>query len=290
MMQGDTALLYAMEAGVSLEEGLITGHNEPFYQHLRFFLQISSLSDAITSALSITDIGKHFKTKLVKQISYPLLLFCLAFLTLYVFSAMILPQLMQGFDMSSDVFLTVALSFLQLFANLLLWIILLCLGLGFTAYKVSSVKLFLLKHLRFLKIPQQYCSYLFASYYIQFIRHGITTKNAIAFLAQREDTSILTVCAKQMKLQLEAGKTIEESFREIAWIDEVFIKNWLIGIHTQNMEQVLQQYQSYQMDRWKHYLKRLGQAIQVFSYGFVACMVVLVYQIMLVPLQLLETM
>ena len=42
-------------------------------------------------------------------------------------------------------------------------------------------------------------------------------------------------------------------------------------------------------EQWKEYLKRFGVIIQVFTYSFVAGMVILVYQILLLPLQLLES-
>lgn len=290
MMQGDERLLYAMEKGLSLEEGLIQGHREPFYEHLRFFIKITALPEAISSALSVADITHDLKNKLRKEISYPLLLFALSFITLIVFTSMILPQLMQGFDVSSNNFLILSVSLLQLSAMIVIGSIIMILLTMFFMTQSLTVKLFVLKHLRFTKLPQQYCSYLTAAYFTQFMRHGISTKNAVSFLTQLKQGSLLTICARQIEQQLIAGKPLTECFQSVAWLDRNFIKHWQIGTHTQNMEAVLIQYQEFQSEQWKQLLKRCGQGIQIFSYGFVGCMVILVYQILLVPLQLLETM
>ncbi len=290
LMQGDVCLLYAMEQGKSIEECLVQGHNEMFYDHLRFFMKIAALPEAIQSALSIADITHDLKTKLRKEISYPLLLFVLSFLTLILFTSLILPQLMQGFDVSSNRFLIFSITTLQALAVLLIWGIILCLLITILMIRSVSVKLWILRKLRFTKLPQQYCSYLAASYFTQFMRHGISTKNAVSFLTHLKQTSLLAICACQIEAELKSGTTLTDCFHKQEWLDTNFIKHWEIGSHTKQLETVLLQYQNFQSEQWKQLLKRIGQGIQIFSYGFVGCMVLLVYQIMLVPLQLLETM
>lgn len=290
MLQGDKRLLYAMEQGLTIEEGLVQGHKEPFYDHLRFFLKITALPDAIMSALSVADITHDLKMKLTKEISYPLLLFVLSFITLIVFTSAILPQLMQGFDVSSNSFLLLSVSFLKGLALVIIWVIILSLLIAVMMIRSLPIKLFVLRKLRFTKLPQQYCSYLLAAYFTQFMRHGISTKNAVSFMTQLKQNSLITICAKLLEAQLNDGLPLMDCFYEQEWLDANFIKHWQIGSHTQKLEVLLQQYQEFQSEQWKQLLKRIGQGIQVFSYGFVGCMVILVYQIMLIPLQLLETM
>ena len=50
------------------------------------------------------------------------------------------------------------------------------------------------------------------------------------------------------------------------------------------------QYQKQQEATWEQLLKRIGIGIQISTYLFVGIMVILVYQIMLVPLQMMESM
>lgn len=290
MLQGDQRLFYAMEKGYPLSKCLVQGHHEPFYEHLRFFLDITALPNAILSALAIDDITRKIQSKLLKEISYPLFLFLMSFCTLMVFTTFILPQLIQSFDMSSSSFLLMAVAILKLFSYIVLWGMIIVLIIGLLMKRSLSIKLFVLNAIRFSALPQQYCSYLLAAYYTQFIRHGISTKNAMAFLAQLKTTSLLSICAQQIEDKLLKGMSLDECLKEQKWLDKSFIKHWHIGSHTQNMEAAMIQYQDFQSEQWKRLLKRTGKSIQVFSYGFVAGMVILVYQIMLVPLQLLETM
>lgn len=290
MLAKDKQLFYAIEQGQRLSDCIVAGHREPFYEHLRFFLNITALPNAILSALAIDDITRQLQKKLLKEISYPLFLFLMSFMTLTLFTSLILPQLMQGFDLTSNQFLLTAIMLLKLFSTIVLWGILFILALILFMKSSLSVKLFILKCLRFTKLPQQFCSYLLAAYYTQFIKHGISTRNAIRFLTQFNKTSLLSICAVQIEAQLNCGSSISECLYQQRWLDANFIKHWNIGIHTQNMEKALIQYQNFQSEQWKRLLKRTGKSIQIVSYSFVAGMVILVYQIMLVPLQLLETM
>ena len=290
MLQGNQRLFYAMELGKPLSECLIEGHSEPFYEHLSFFLKITSLPNAILSALSIDDISKQLKNKLLKEMSYPMFLFLMSFLTLTMFTSFILPQLMQGFDMSSNAFLLHAVAVLKLLSHIVLWGIIACILLMLIMKKSLSVKLFVLHRLRFTRLPQQFCSYLLAAYYTEFLRHGISTRNAFSFLSQLNQASLLSICAAQIEKQLNNGFTLNECLDSQPWLDANFIKHFHIGTHTQNMETAFLQYKAFQEEAWKRLLKRIGKGIQIGSYGFVGSMVILVYQIMLIPLQLLETM
>lgn len=291
MIQGNPALLRELEQGKTLSELLIQGHRGSFYHHLQFFMKITSLSEAIVSALEMDDVVKNMRRRLTKQCRYPMLLFVMAFFTLYLFTTQILPQLMQSFAMSEEnVLLLKAVFVLRCFAVAVLWLIVLALLITLIAAHSPYWKLRILSWLRFSALPQQYCSYLLAGYFAQLHRHGVTTKNAFAFLTQLAAGSLLTHCAVQIEAQLQAGTPLWECFAAQPWLDQAFVRMWRIAEHTHCMEASLKQYQIHQEALWEQLLKRVGTAIQIGTYLFVAVMVIFVYQIMLVPLQMMESM
>lgn len=291
LIQGDGKLLRALEQGESLSELLLQGHHGSFYDHLRFFMSITSLSEAISAALQMDETMKSMRRRLVKQCRYPMLLFVMAFFTLTLFTTRILPQLMQSFTMNEEnELLLKTVVGLRGLAVVVLWLIIMGLLIALIANRSSKGKLRILQALRFSCLPQQYCSYLLAGYFAQLHRHGVTTKNAFAFLTRFKDGSLLAHCAVQIEAQLQAGVPLTECLSSQPWLDHAFVRTWRIAEHTHSLEASLEQYQRRQEALWEQLLKRVGMGIQIGVYLFIALMVLIVYQIMLVPLQLMESM
>ena len=59
------------------------------------------------------------------------------------------------------------------------------------------------------------------------------------------------------------------------------------GLHTQQLSSCLDDYLLFQQQRWIRQIKLVCIGIQCFSYGFIALIVVLIYQIMLLPLEMI---
>lgn len=280
-----------LEQGMDIQGLLLTGHRGSFYEHLRFFLNITSLQEAISSALAMESFEKGVKQRFLKQTSYPILIFAFSFVTLYVFSSMIIPQLMQSFDLSQEQsFLTTGVALMQGFAITLMVLVMCFLLLVLCAKVNQKLKITLLERCRFTSLPQAICSYRLAGYYVELIHHGIPTRPAFSFLIQLNQASLLNNCVKQIVAQLEDGDELSEILGQNHWISDDFLQCWRIGMHTQDMQASLKQYMERQEELWSHQIKQAGFVIQAIAYSFVAMMVVLVYQIMLVPLQILETM
>lgn len=291
MIRGDALLLQRLARGDHVKDLLLQGNHGAFYEHLRFFLEITSLAEAITASLSMADVIKGMRQSMIKQASYPLLLFLFSLLTLFLFTTCIIPQLMQSASFSEGMgVLPTLVSFMQGFAYLILIMLVAGLLLALVAQHVPTLRFRLLDLLRFTHLPQQYCSYLLAGYDVQMLKHGISTRQAISFLSQLKEGSLLSQCAKQLEQALQSGFEMREALKEQKWIDASFLRYWDIASHTQNMEEMLIHYQRQQEEKWQRMIQRSAVMIQICAYSFVASMVLLVYQIMLVPLQILETM
>lgn len=291
LVRSDLNLQRYLEQGMDIKEILLQGHKGSFYEHMRFFLPITSLQEAISSSISMEAFEKNVKQKFMKQTSYPMIIFLFSFVTLYVFSSMIIPQLMQSFDLEHEQsFLRSGVSIMQSFASAFFVIVLAVLALLLVARIHQGSKIILLRYCRSTTLPQAICSYRLAGYYAQLIHHGIPTRHAFTFLTQLDQASLMSLCVKQIVAQLEDGKELTEILAENMWISKEFLQCWRIGLHTQDMETALKQYMERQEDVWMIQIKRAGIVIQAVAYGFVGLMVILVYQIMLVPLQILETM
>lgn len=291
MILDDLDLTQSLEQGKNVLELLTQGQRGAFPIHLSFFFRITSLADAILSALALEKFQKGVKASLWKQCSYPLVLFIFSFLTLYLFSSFIIPTMMQSFDMAeTNGLLRIGVLVLQGFASVVLLFVLGCMGLFVLAKTKTSIKFSLLQFLQRTSLPQAYCSYHLAGYYRELIQHGISTRHAFLFLHELHAATLLGDCTRKIQEELESGIEITLCLQHNEWISKRFLQSWNIGVHTQAMPDALMQFMERQEEEWKEKIRLFSQILQACAYLFVALMVVLVYQIMLIPLQLLETM
>lgn len=280
-----------LEQGKSIEQILCANKRGAFYTHLHFFLSITSLPNAILSALDMEAFEKNMIKKLTKQISYPLFILVFSFVILYLFSSMVLPQLMMSFDLQEG-------NQTLMFAVLLLeWIIKICffttlmsLIIVLIAKNNERLRMQIYTHLPWMHVPQDLTSYRMAGYFIPLLKHGISTKDAFSFLSQCKKGDLMTHCAKEIKHQLEQGMELLEALKQNMWINTAFYDTWRMAIHTKDVKEALISMMRRQEDTWTRQIKYITIGIQVFAYGFVGVMVLILYQIMLIPLQLMETM
>lgn len=79
-----TRIREELELGHSIEEILITQGTGRFFEHLSFFLKITSLSRAIDSSLQLYDFERNLLSRLLKKTAYPLSIFVFAYVMLLV--------------------------------------------------------------------------------------------------------------------------------------------------------------------------------------------------------------
>lgn len=280
-----------LEQGKSIEQILCENKHGAFYTHLYFFLSITSLPNAIVSALDMEAFEKNMIKKLTKQISYPLFILVFSFVILYLFTSMVLPQLIMSFDLQDEN------QTLMFTVVLLKWIIQLCfftmlmtLIIVLAAKNNERLRMKIYAHTPWLHLPKDLTSYRMAGYFIPLIQHDISTKDAFSFLSKRKKCDLITHCATEIKNQLEQGMDLLDALKQNVWINTAFYDTWRIGIHTKDMKEALVSMMRRQEDTWTCQIKYLTIGIQVFAYGFVGVMVLIMYQIMLIPLQLMETM
>lgn len=292
MIRPDVSLQVYLEQGMEISDLLLTGQKGSFYKHLRFFFALSSIKEAIDCSIHLEAFENNIRKKLIQQTSYPILLFCFAFATLYIFSSYVIPQLMQSFDMEHENALLVQGVQILRGAIYLLALFLLCaLGIVILSAHHASVYQFTLNvMIKLTSLPADLCSYTLSGYLLALTKQGISTKEAFHFLIQLPKQGMLYRCVRELYQGLEEGEDILELFEKQPLLNASFVQCWRIGMHAQNMTKALQDAMERQEEAWSRLIKRISIVIQAGAYSFVALMVILVYQIMLVPLQLLESM
>lgn len=133
-----------------------------------------------------------------------------------------------------------------------------------------------------------YCSYLFAGYIKELDTCGIATMHALQFL-QEVPISWMCEMAKRMQKRLEQGEAFLHVLETERLLSKQLYRCLQMRMLTQESDKPMQLYLIQQEQYWNHLLKKCSYLLQGIAYGFVAVLVILVFQILMLPLQMLET-
>lgn len=289
LVKEDHPILLALKNGVSMEQILRQGKGY-FYTHLSFFFHVTSLEEAILCALEMKQWERSVFSLLGKKLAYPLFVLVSAYVLLFFFSYAILPQMIQSFETieAQGMFFLIGCMQLLVYASCLFLILLF---LGFLI--VHKSKPYRLKWYHFAmrtKLLQSWCSYQLSGYLITLNKKGISTQHSFAFLKNHCKQETVTICSAWIEEQLKQGIAFQEVIQTCPFLSKNIKQHFFIGQKINQMETFLSMYMEQQKEEWLQQIKKWTVYIQLFSYGFVALLVILVYQMMLLPLSMLETM
>lgn len=281
-----------------LEEGedllaILSEHKKGrFYDHLRFFMKITSLPDAINCSLHMLSFESGLRKNLIKKSVYPLFIFVFAYVMLLVFTTWIIPQMLTSFDQDES------------FSSLLMMIYLikgLCSLLAVsvifsvvTAWYLrlhATVRIHLMKKAASrIHILRDYVSYMFSGYLLELEQQGISTRRAMHYLQQIAGTTLFSSFIKDVAHDLEEGIALPDIMEESKLLSEGFQLSFRIGASTSSLTRLLTAFMKQQEHLWEQTIQKASIILQCVAYSFVGIVVLIVYQIMMVPLSMLETM
>ena len=87
-----------LEQGIDFQQFIDFHSKDPFYTSLRFFMEISSLDQAILSAYEYHKVKKQMREHWLKETTYPLFVLFFSFMVFIFFEIQIYPQLSMMID------------------------------------------------------------------------------------------------------------------------------------------------------------------------------------------------
>lgn len=283
-------LLKEIEQGKDLTAFINFKKKTPFYQSLQFFLSISPFEQAIQSAYEYEKMKKDFKDQWLKQTTYPLFIFIFACFLFLLFEKVLYPQL--------TVFLSTnnSLAFHQvLFIGLqIVFFVAIILGINFFfIYSVYSKKddIFHSLYQRYfchMSLIKKVISFELASNMYVLMKRGYSTQEMFMCLKTLKNNRFLTYNLNEMIDECEQGIDLPQIFEKRTQLDEKFRYFVKMGLYTQNLETTLFDYCQYQQKEFTRSIKKASVLVSAISYSFIALLVVTIYQILLIPLDMMN--
>lgn len=277
--------------GKTINEILIHKQHGSFYRHLRFFIAIMSFEDAIDCAASLYGFENRMKKKLIKSSVYPICIIVFAYGMLWFFASTIIPQMMDTFAQDAS-FATLAFWVACIRIGCIMFAILSILGIGCLWYIYLHKELFvaLWKKGHHYRLIRDYESYLFSGYLKEMDHHGISTRKAMELLQKIRKDCVFYHVVHAIEQQLAKGEDFTTALQVDGWLNDNLLIALRIASATNQVGGVLTTFMQQMEQQWEHTLKKASVCIQCIAYVFVGFVVLIVYQIMLIPLGMLEQM
>lgn len=275
----DEEIITYLKEGMSLQEIFTLNQKKLYFKYLRILSGKLNLSDALDCVNKIEKSSNTFFETLLKKISYPFFLLIFAFFMILFFSDYVLFQ-MKDYISNRMVFV---------FIHLLKW------GFGFAI--LSMIFYLFLYYVLFYKynskmkcqfrLMKKMISLQFVCMYQALDKSYTSTQEILETLACM-DFSVVGKVSNEILVYLKHGKSLEESFLEIEVFDSDFKKMLVYALTSNQMHVFFDLYMKKCSLDLEKSVKKISTGIQLFSYMSIGILVLIVYQIMMMPLNMLN--
>lgn len=278
-----------MEIFLNIE---ISNFDKEFFN--KYFQEYTSIIDNMNPLNSIVYISfnEELKTNIInsllKKIIYPLFLIISSFVTLIIFKQSLL-SLLKDYTTNK---LNILVNLFYYFSLILIIIIIII--LVFTSFLFKRKDLLILSFNRFrnisiLEIIEIY--YLKSFIYLLLLTHneGYSTLETFVFINKLKSNQIVSNIAYFLNSDLEDGLGIEKSISNMRINDK--FKNVLnYALKSSDFRQFVLAYDSFLDNDIKFQIDKLTKILFIFAYIYIAALLLLFYQIILLPLTMINTL
>ena len=255
----------------------------------KLFLKVLPIELAIESAIQRKSIHQVLLKELRNKCTYPLFLFTFAFCLLQLFSRVVVPLMLNSFAMLDQNHIIYRFVYgMDILCNVILVFIFIIMMICILCIHVKIRMYIMLKVAKHIKIVRVYISLMVATYMIPFMAKGLSTIDIFLHMQECESLWMKHIAIKIHELLLE-GYSYENVYRLMGCFDEDWHQCVQRGIALSNLDSMMQLYLELSQKKMMQAMHKLTITIQILAYSFIAILVLFVFQIMLLPLSILET-
>lgn len=283
-------ILKRLEDGQSIRTVMVHTCPNKYRKILPALLKLLPFSNALQLSVTLTYEQTNFKRQTWSEGVYPLFLFVGTWCGVAIFTYVCFPillSLMAGFAVKST-----SLLLIQTICKVLCLLV-----FGFMVFFIGCAILLLYKKTKLNaykticklfkgNLIQQYHSNLFARFYVQCMKSGCKTKEILKLLQHISSYPICQLLSQSIQSQLVDGIPFHQAITYIP-IDPQLIRVLQIAMTSPSMEVILDGYLITSVEKMKKQVRKITKGFQLVSYSSIAFIVVVVYQVLILPLTLM---
>ena len=256
------------------------------------FLMYLPFQEALRLGMAIAENEKKQKQSVIREMLYPVLLMCGMLAGIFLFCMYVLPKmldLLEGFRVSSGSLSIVRTAAQTASAGLLILSALLSAAAVYLTRpaRIASVYRFLVRHRR-RALLIRFASEDFTRFFLECVRMNISTYHALQLLQKIPEKPLVGLIAQELDRMLSGGDSFAEAV-STDYVEPVLSRFFKTAFYASECEKMLEGYLQMSSVRTAVMIRRFSVTVQLISYSMIGSMIVFVYLIMMVPMQMLQS-
>lgn len=279
-----------MNKGLLIEDFIIEYTSNKFKIYFNSFKSFISVITSFNLTTNIINKEKILKDNLISNLRYPLLLLFTTIISIICFYILAFDNLINfSLTFNQDITLIYKIRFISLsIVYTLIFIILIILIIYlYIIFNNKQVLLyvFICNYIP-INIIKEYLSYQFIIFYKQCLLVDLKPYETLKILKSINNKPIVSYFAYLINDSLDKGNDLNESVNN-KYIDKRLYRFINLSLYTNNILNLLNVYLDNSEKKFKSYFNKITKFIQLFSYLMIGLLIILVYQIILMPLEII---
>lgn len=285
-------VIQQLEDGKVLREAFSDLLPKAYRRYFENFILYLPMLESLNISIELANHEEHVRQKMIKDMFYPVMMLIMMLVGMQMFQHFIFPQmmsLMDSFDVNVDHFF-----YLNGFVQVLSWFVLLF-GL-----LVVMIVLLLRDDKRMCKLYCLFARYHrgsiliqkasneFARYFLECVKVRISTWQTLDIMKKLENKPLVQLIAIQLSQSLQQGQSFSSTMHS-PYVEHALQQFFQIALHGSNCEKMLEGYLCMSQERSARQVKHFTQAIQMICYGMIAIILLIIYQVLMLPMQMLQS-
>ena len=228
---------------------------------------------------------------MMKDMIYPVVMLFVMFFGMYLFNGFVFPQmitLMNSFEVNVKSYY-----FLRSLIQLLSWLATFVIVIGILLWIVFQhpqrkcwLYRLLVKHMPDSLMVQK-ASAEFARYFLECVRVRIPTIQTMKILLDMKEKDLICLIAHELNESLCKGESFENTLHT-PYVEHALQQFFQIALHGSNCEKMLEGYLVMNQQRHIKQMRIFTRSVQLSCYGAIGLILLVIYQILMLPMQMLQ--
>ncbi len=127
----------------------------------------------------------------------------------------------------------------------------------------------------------------YVQYFSLCLNQNLSTKQTIEVLKSLDKQPIMQLIASTMEKALQKGVNFQESLTS-AYLDPTLMKFFKIAMYATDVNEMLTSYMQTTKEFLYLKINRITKTMQLVCYGMIGAMIILIYQVLMMPMQVIN--
>ena len=286
-----TQVLEKLEQGQTFKEAFSLLLPHCYRRYFNNFIRYLPVLESMRISVELATHEEKMKQKMMKDMVYPVVMLFVMFIGMYLFNGFVFPQmmtLMTSFEINVSSYY-----FLRSLIQLLSWLVTILFVVGmllWVVFQEPNRKCWLYRVLvKYVpdSLMVQKASAEFARYFLECVRVRISTKQTMKILLDMKEKPLVRLIAQELNDTLSKGESFEVTLHT-PFVEHALQQFFQIALHGSNCEKMLEGYLVMNQQRHIKQVRIFTRSVQLSCYGAIGLILLVVYQILMLPMQMLQ--